>query len=43
MLSIDQCRRYLKNKNLTDAEVEQIRNLLYALSVSIIRVNYESK
>lgn len=39
MLSISQCREYLKGgerENLNDKQVEQIRNFLYALTKRII-------
>ena len=32
MLSIEETRKHLDNKNLTDKEVEEIRNGLYGLA-----------
>lgn len=36
MLSVEQCRQYLKSKDLTDAQVEMIRNFLYNVCVRSI-------
>ena len=39
MLSIEQCQEYLKKYNLSDEEVEKIRNILYCISENIIKAN----
>ena len=36
MLTIKQCQEYLKKYNLSDEEVEKIRNTLYCISENII-------
>lgn len=36
MLSIQECRKLLKNKDLSDAEVEAIRECLYQLANVLI-------
>lgn len=41
MLTIKQCQAYLKKYNLTDEEVEKIRNTLYCISENIINVYIE--
>jgi len=38
MLSINECKSYLKNQNLKDEEVECVRKFLYALSNRVIDV-----
>jgi len=36
MLTIKECRKYLKNKKLTDKQIEIIRNFLYKITERII-------
>jgi len=36
MLTIEQCRKLLKSKELTDQEIEQIRRTLYEVSHEVI-------
>lgn len=38
MLSIDQCRAILNNPNLSDQEIENIRNLLYSVCTNILKI-----
>jgi hypothetical protein len=41
MLTVDQCKHYLQRTNLTDEQVEAIRDFLYKISVTIIK-KYEN-
>jgi len=43
MLTIKQCQEYLKKYNLSDEEVEKIRNTLYCISENIIKANIEKQ
>ena len=36
MLSIEECRKYLGNSQVSDKEVEQLRNALYSIAGLII-------
>lgn len=45
MLTIDECKKYLTDYNLTDERIETIRDFLYAFCTEIVRnniQNYES-
>lgn len=35
-LSVEECRKILKNKNLTDEEIQKIRDELYKISCVIV-------
>lgn len=36
MISVEFCKKYLNKFNLTDEQIEQIRNILYSVSENII-------
>jgi hypothetical protein len=42
MLTVKRCGAYLKNKNLNDKEIEDVRNYLYLISKEIIQKNIGS-
>lgn len=39
MLSVEECQKYLRDENLSDKEVEEIRNLLYNF-IEMVLDNY---
>lgn len=41
MLSVAECRTFLKNSKNSDEEIEKIRDLLYALSTRTIKKTVE--
>lgn len=41
MLSVDQCRKVLTGIELTDSEIENIRDYLYSLIRELVRKNLE--
>ena len=41
MITTEECRKYLKDKNLSDARIEQVRDYLYALAKEIANKNIE--
>jgi hypothetical protein len=41
MLSVAECKAYLKNSKYSDEEIENIRDFLYALSTRIIKKTVE--
>jgi len=43
MLTIKECRKYLEKYNLTDEQIEKIRNILYCISENIIENHIKRK
>ena len=43
MLTIEECRKYLKDFNLTDNEVEEIRNSLHSISEKLLNKHFEDE
>lgn len=41
MITVAECRKYLKDTKLSDARIEQIRDYLYALGREIIKKNIQ--
>lgn len=41
MLTVEECRKYLKNPSLKDEEIITVRNFLYALSERVIRTGIQ--
>lgn len=41
MLTIEECKKYILERNLDDSKIEYIRNYLYAIAQEIIRKNIE--
>ncbi|MEI8229739.1 MAG: hypothetical protein WCG83_01215 [Candidatus Peregrinibacteria bacterium] len=42
MLTIDECRAYLKDLALTDEQVEQLRDALYAVTQAVLNPYFDS-
>ena len=42
MLKIEECRKYILEKNLDDSKIEEIRNTLTTIVKDIIKRNIES-
>lgn len=42
MLTVEQCRTYLKNTALTDEQVEQLRDALYAVTQTVLAPYFAS-
>jgi hypothetical protein len=43
MLSIEECKKYLAGLELTDKEVEELRNSLYFIITNILDNNFEKQ
>jgi len=39
LMTLEECKKHLKNKNITDKRIEEIRDYLYAISREIIVSN----
>jgi hypothetical protein len=39
MLTIQECKKHLENKNLSEKRIEEIRDYLYAICQEIVRNN----
>ena len=42
MLTVEQCRTYLKNTALTDEQIEQLRDALYAVTQTALAPYFAS-
>lgn len=42
MLTVEECRKYLKNSDLKDEEIVAVRNFLYALSERVIKTGVQN-
>jgi hypothetical protein len=41
MLTVEQCRTYLTDTALTDAQVEQLRDALYAIAQTVLSPHFD--
>ena len=42
MLTVEQCRTYLRDLALTDEQVEQLRDTLYAVAQTVLAPRFDS-
>ena len=42
MLTLEDCKKHLQNKNLNNKRIEEIRDYLYAISKEIVKNNIAS-
>jgi hypothetical protein len=43
MLTVKECRKYIKDKNVSDEKLKEMIDYVYALSIESIKSNYKKQ